>query len=1068
MNYTNYDEYEVLYDFDEPESEAVTDSEPMSISDAFLACRWQLHVADIGYIAELAHTSKEAVARELQGTALFQDPEAFRNTTEWSIDKGWVFREQYLSGFLPDKLKIAKLENRRFKGRFDKEQKAIESLLENADMQAQPEITLGAPFVPEDIYASYIQTTLRLRGKLRVVYNPLKAHFHIGITNQDDLRLAKSHPRFSTPRMSALEIITKTMNAATVKVYDERTDYYGKVVRIFNKDETYRVQAIQKKLMVLFKAYIRASASRAKRVEDAYAKNFSGFHHTSFDGGYLTFSDLNPEIKLFDHQKNAVAQALESEHNVLFAHCVGAGKTYVIIISAHELHRTGLSRSNLIVVPNQILQDFEQTHKLLYPDDNILVVTLKMFVPSRRAAVLEDIRDGGYTAVYMAYSSFKMVPMSKNFKLSEMSKEIGELRAAAAIAPNAYERHSLESMADKKAVKMADFAREYSDPKHLCFDQLGVGTLFVDEAHNFKNISINSRADGIVGMRGKGSKVADQMLEKVHYVSRAVFSTGTPLTNSIADLYTLMAYLQPEQLKFRNIDSFDMWINTFGERESDYELDVAHQLRPVTRFSTFHNLTELMDMFSLVCNFHYEEGGEEIPEAIYNNVTLQKSDEQDEYIKELAERTELIRQHLVTRKEDNLLKITTDGRKCALDMRLVDPFRPGSGKIEACAEEVYQLYRIYDGKAQVVFSDIGTPKESFNVYDELKDNIAELGIPRDEIAFIHEAKTERQRTRLFQAVNESKVRVIVGSTEKLGVGVNIQQNLIALHHLSIPWRPSDLEQREGRILRRGNTCEKVYVYRYITEGTFDGYSWQLLENKQKFIASFLSGTSAVRSVRDISNSVLTYAEIKALAIGNKLIKQRVETANKLEHARISLRQRARQMADMQLITDTYPDKIRRQKEYVGNIQTDYVCYNENRAKIPREERQALGEELIEALKHTYREPRVFDTYQGFTVELPDNMPQDKPYVYLIGKSGERYYVEIDPKKPMGCSQRLDRTLDRLDERAEQQNTVLSQYRRQLKDARVDLDAGNPFIEQIEALEQELERIDNELNESEAA
>lgn len=269
-------------------------------------------------------------------------------------------------------------------------------------------------------------------------------------------------------------------------------------------------------------------------------------------------------------------------------------------------------------------------------------------------------------------------------------------------------------------------------------------------------------------------------------------------------------------------------------------------------------------------------------------------------------------------------------------------------------------------------------------------------------------------------------------------------------------------------MRRGNTCEKVYVYRYITEGTFDGYSWQLLENKQKFIASFLSGTSAVRSVRDISNSVLTYAEIKALAIGNKLIKQRVETANKLEHARISLRQRARQMADMQLITDTYPDKIRRQKEYVGNIQTDYVGYNENRAKIPREERQALGEELIEALKHTYREPRVFDTYQGFTVELPDNMPQDKPYVYLIGKSGERYYVEIDPKKPMGCSQRLDLTLDRLDERAEQQNTVLSQYRRQLKDARVDLDAGNPFIEQIEALEQELERIDNELNESEAA
>ena len=779
MNHTDYDNYEVLYDFDESEIESDLCSEPLSIPDAFLACRRQLHVANIGYIAELAHTTKEEVALALQGTALFQNPEFFmRNAIEWNIDDGWEFREQYLSGFLPFKLRTAKIVNRRMNGKFDKEVRALEKLTDDSGMiQTMPVFSLGAPFIPEEIYAVFIQTLLRLRDKPRVVYNPLKARFHIGITNQDDLRQAKSNPLYNTTRMNAIEIITKTMNAATVKVYDDRTDYYGKVIRIFNKTETYRAQEIQKKLIEVFKSYINSSTSRRKRVKDAYAKTFIGFHHTSFDGSYLIFPDLNPHIPLFNHQKNAIAQALESEHNVLFAHRVGAGKTYVIIITAHELYRTGLSKKNLVVVPNQILQDFEQAHKLLYPDDKILVVTPKMFTPSHRSEILEDIRDGDYTAVYMAYSSFKMVPMSKQYKLGQMSKEIGEIRAAAASAPNAYERHSLESMADKKAEKMREFAQEYSDPQWLCFDRLGVETLFVDEAHNFKNISINSRSDGIVGMRNKGSKTADEMLQKVHFVNRAVFSTGTPLTNSIADLYTLMTYLQPEQLKFRNIESFDMWINTFGERESDFELDVGHKLRPITRFSTFHNL---------------------------------------------------------------------------------------------------------------------------------------------------------------------------------------------------------------------------------------------------------------------------------------------------EHLRISSRQRERQLAELNQMVDAFPDKIRRQKEHVDHIRNDYKYYTQIRAKISREERQAFGEELIEALKQKSSEPRNFDTYNGFTVELPADMPPERPYIYLVGAEGERYYVEIDPRKPMGCSQRIDLTLDRLDECAEQQNAVLSQYRRQLKDARADIAAGNKFIEQIEAFEQELERIDKELNESEAA
>lgn len=559
------------------------------------------------------------------------------------------------------------------------------------------------------------------------------------------------------------------------------------------------------------------------------------------------------------------------------------------------------------------------------------------------------------------------------------------------------------------------------------------------------------------------------MLQKVHYVNRAVFSTGTPLTNSIADLYTLMTYLQPEQLKFRSIDSFDMWINTFGERESDFELDVSHKLRPVTRFSTFHNLTELMEMFSLVCSFYYEDGGDELPEADYVNVTLQKTAEQEEYIKSLGERTDMIRRRLVKRTEDNLLKITTDGRKCALDQRLVGlSFLYGESKINACAEKIFEIYQAHSGKAQVVFSDIGTPKDGFNVYDELRGSLVLLGIPRSEIAFVHDADSERKRTLLFEAVNRGRIRVIVGSTEKLGVGVNIQKNLVALHHLSIPWRPSDVEQREGRILRRGNTCERVHIFRYITEGTFDGYSWQLLENKQKFIAGFLSGTSAVQSVSDISDTILTYAEVKALAIGNKLIKQRVETANRLEHLRISHRQRVRQLDSLKRLIDTLPGKIKRQKQLIQHTRQDYALYCLGRGRVAREERQSFGEELIEALRNqacSY-EARVFDTYRGFTVELPADVPQDKPYVSLVGKSGERYYVAIEYGKPMGCAQRMDIVLDRLDVRAGEQTATLTRYRRQLKDARADYARGNPFTEQIDALEKELERIDTELNESE--
>ena len=1061
-----YDTYYENEDMLEKSSEGF-----MQISDAFIRCRRRYHAVDIGYIARSAGVSMQKVVETLGGTAIFQDPSSFESEFVWNIEKGWLFREQYLSGFLPDKLKLAEQMNRRFPGRFEKNIKVLQKLIDKYGNPTQMEITLGSPFIPCDIYASFIQQLLRLRCKPIVRFNAVKSIFVVTVTAKDDMTTIRRNPMYSTGRMSALDIIIKTMNASTIKIYDEQQDYYGKTIRIFNKVYTYNVQEIQKKIVKAFKEYIATSSVRQNRIREAYTRRFVGFYNEPYDGSYLEFPDLNPGVELYPHQKNSIARILESEQNVLLAHHVGAGKTHIIVIGAHELYRTGLSRKNLVVVPNNILQDFEKVHRSLYPDDKIFVVTPKMFTPAHRTEILEEIRDGDYVAVYMAYSSFAIIKMSKIYKYQQMGKEVAKLRAAAANAPTKTDSYAYQQMADRLSQKMFAFMTEYQEPEWPSFDSLGIQTLFIDEAHNFKNISIKSRSDNIVGMRAKGSARADETLEKVQYVDRTVFSTGTPLCNSLADLYTLMTYLQPEQLRFRNIESFDMWINTFGERTSDFELDVAHKLRAVTRFSSFHNLSELMGMFSMVCDFCFDMHTDIPVEAVYEDVKLDILPEQAEYIRELGIRSEMVAKHKVPRTEDNYLKITTDGRKCAMDPRLSGLTGDFSGgKVYVCADKIYEMYRRFPGKAQVVFSDLGTPKDGFNIYDTLRDRLVELGIPYEEISFVHSANNEARRLRLFKAVNEGKVRVIIGSTEKLGVGVNIQKNLIALHHLSVPWRPSDIEQREGRILRQGNECGTVYIFRYITEGTFDGYSWQKLESKQKFIASFLVGAATATSVDDIADTVLTYAEIKALAIGNPLIKKRVETANLIEHLRISSRQREGELSKLKDIIASQPERMKKQKSLIAVTLADAKLYQTTRKKIPQEERASFGEELIIALRANAEKnvARTFDTYQGFTVELPPGMQQDRPYVNVRSINGGCYYVSMDYDKPLGCAQRLDIMLDRLPERAKEQDTHLSQLRRQLKDARKDLARGNPFPDQIDELEHELQSIDKQLEESEAA
>lgn len=517
-----------------------------------------------------------------------------------------------------------------------------------------------------------------------------------------------------------------------------------------------------------------------------------------YSGCFLDLPGLNTEhFTPYPHQKDAVTRII-LDKDVLLNHKVGTGKTNIIIMGIHERKRIGLSEKNLIVVPNNVLEAFERAHHLLYPQDNILVVHPEDFQPAYRQKLLTKIRDEDYVTVYMPFSSFGAISMSRQYKLDCQSELIRSYRAKAAIAPEQWERSRLETIVNQLSKKLAEMMTDLPYDEYLCFDELGITTLVVDEAHNFKNISLNSHTDGVVGMHVKGSKKCDEMYEKVQFVRNhdggVIFSTGTPLTNSIADLFVMQSFLQPEQLELLHLNHFDEWISNFATRQTSFEVDVDSQnYRMRTRFSSFHNIPELISLVANICDFYNgDECQVDLPKSeTYTDVIVPKSPEQDDYIKSLADRTEKIRQKLVRNAAtDNLLKITHDGRAAALDIRLADPeSHPAteSTKTCACAKNVYQLYQLYPNTAQLVFCDLGTPKRGFNIYDELKRLLVEMGIPKSEIAFVHDAGTDAKRRKLFEAVNHASVRVLIGSTSKLGTGVNVQKRLIGIHHLDIPY-----------------------------------------------------------------------------------------------------------------------------------------------------------------------------------------------------------------------------------------------------------------------------------------
>ena len=1054
--------------FDETDS---CESRPVGgIPDALILSLTNRGRVDIEYITEITGEDYKSVIKALKGS-IYQNPD------KWNTDpyQGWETSEEYLSGNLRRKLKSAIEANREYCNRFEDNVIALTSLLPKSVDGKDIYITLGSPWVPADIIEDFIVHMLKIGNRRGLSVSHDTASGTWDIKNKGSfafLYSVSAKTTYGTQRMDALEILEKTLNMRNIAVYDEDRSYFrltNKVKRVLNRQETMLAIDKQRKMISEFQRWVWEDEERRERLESIFDERYGSIRKRVFNGSFLDFPGLDKEIELHPYQKNAVARILFSP-NTLLAHDVGSGKTYIMVAAGMELRRMGLSKKNLYVVPNNIVSQWEGMFKQLYPDSRLLCVDSKSFTPTKRSATLEKVRDGDYDAVIMAYSCFDRIPFSRKlleYKLKNATDELDECRHSR----KDYSRRlrKIESLQKKIDDLKAELLRAEGS---LCFDELGITRLFVDEAHNYKNLPIETGTERVLGISPTGSKKCKDMLDKVRHVQSGnnggvVFATGTPITNSLTDIFVMQKYLQNGELSLLDINSFDAWIGMFAEKVTEFEIDVdTSSYRMATRFSKFHNLPELTVILASIADFHRADETAGIPGFDgYTDIIVPKTRRFEKYLSDISRRADHVRKGRVSVKEDNMLKITTDGRKAALDIRLVDDgaqFTHNS-KVARCAEKVFDIYmRTSKCKStQLVFCDTSTPKAEFNIYDELKRILISMGVREDEIAFIHDA-TDAEREKLFARVRNGGVRVLIGSTFKLGMGVNVQDRLIAIHHLDVPWRPSDMIQREGRILRQGNTNDEVFIYRYITEGSFDAYSWQLLETKQRIISEILAGSLLDRDGSDVDDAVLSYAEVKALAIGNPLVKVRVETANELSRTVAIYRKAIESHGLLEREMLEIPERIKHQRELVEKCREDFGYYclldKSSDKEERREQRQALAE-AIESYSDNLTEDVCVMNYRGFDVVLPKGMTSEKPYLWLMRRG--KYYVELGDSAA-GALVRIDNYLEKLSEhlaRMVESLEVLLTRKEALAD---ELSKSDDFACKIGKLQEKLQDIDKQL------
>lgn len=1051
-------------------SEETIERKVETSADGLILSLSNLGKVDIEYISAICNKKPQTVIKELKGS-IYQNPE----TWEECFYKGWETADEYLSGNLIRKRKNAVECNKKFRGMFTNNIHAIDNVMPPRQTSDDVFITLGSPWVPADVIGDFILHVIgwkvgRYVKRPEIIHDEITGTWEIKDKPTYSYNV-RAYSVYGTRRISAVNIIERTLNMKTVTVSDEvpcKTSKSG-VKRVVNQDETALALDKQNKLIAEFRSWVWKDEDRKERLLNIFEERYGCYTTRRYDGSFLTFPNLDSSVNIYPYQKNAVARILFNK-NSLLAHDVGSGKTYIMICSGMELRRMGLSKKNLYAVPNNIVGQWKKMFAQLYPSSIVLTVEPKNFTSQKRKETLKQIRDGNYDAIIMAHSCFDMISLSADFNVKSLIEQRDVLQDTLKDPNKAHAGLKRQIQKLNEEITKAQLVALVTDDE-FAFDKLGIDRLFVDEAHYYKNVPLSSKMDRVLGVSVSGSKKCEEMMSKVHLIQRngggVVMATGTPITNSVSDVFVFQQYLQSGELSLLDINCFDAWVGMFAERSTEFEIDVdTSSYRLATRLAKFHNLPELTAILSSVSDFHKAESEKGIPEFRgYKDCLIAKTPAFSDYLKQISKRADNVRNNRVKRVDDNMLKITGDGRRAALDIRLVDGVQPFTyqSKVGKCAETVADIYERYEDEklTQLVFIDSSTPKQGFNIYDELVRILTVFGVPKDKIAYVHDADTDKKRDELFKKVRSGEVRVLMGSTFKLGVGVNVQDKLIAIHHLDVPWRPADMVQREGRLIRPGNENKEVFIYRYITEGSFDAYSWQLLETKQRFISELLSGTLEDRSGAEVDDTVLSYAEVKALAVGNPLIKQRVEIANEITRLSVVQRKNQEMRELMMSRLSSLPDRIEQLKTRLSDTTSDYEMSKNHPYVAEKEEREAFRDSIFKAISDNEMkvEKRELCEYRGFKVVLPDNMLKLKPYLLLENKGS--YMVEMGFTEK-GVLLRLDNFIDAMPKMIESLTQKIEEESGQLIKIEEELNKKESYSERIVQLKSKLDAIDKKL------
>ena len=1034
---------------------------------------------DLSYMSQLSGKTEEELTEELAGV-IFKNP----------IGEKWEPSDEYLSGNVREKLQTAK----QFAEDHPEYQVNVQYLeqVQPKDLDASEiEARLGATWISEDYITRFMAETFHtpryyVGSKVKVQYAEVTGQWNVMGKNVDSYGNALVTSTYGTQRANAYRLLEDALNLRDTKIYDTVQDAEGEH-RELNRKETMLAQQKQELIKEEFKEWIFKDLHRREDLCKIYNERFNSIRPREYDGSHIQFVGMNPEITLMPHQKNAVAHVLYG-NNTLLAHCVGAGKTFQMIAAGMESKRLGLSQKNLYVVPNHLTEQWGSDFLRLYPGANILVATKKDFEPANRKRFCSRIATGDYDAVIIGHTQFEKIPLSRERQIAMLEDQIADItfsiEEAAHQAGQNYTIKQLEKTKKSLQARMKKLNDQTRKDDVVTFEQLGVDRLFVDESHSFKNLFLYTKMRNVAGISQTDAQKSSDMFMKCRYMDELTggrgitFATGTPVSNSMTELYTIMRYLQYDTLMRMGMGHFDSWAATFGETVTAIELSPEGTgYRAKTRFARFFNLPELISIFKEAADIQTSDMlNLPVPEAEFINEVLKPSEEQQEMVSAFSERAESVRGGLVNPTEDNMLKITNDGRKCALDQRLLNELLPDAekSKVNTCVENAFQVWE--EGKAdrttQLIFCDLSTPKGdgTFNVYDDVRNKLTEKGIPKEEIAFIHEYNTETKKADLFAKVRAGQVRILMGSTPKLGAGTNVQDRLIALHHLDCPWKPSDLEQQEGRILRQGNQNDKVKIFRYVTENTFDAYMWQILENKQKFISQIMTSKSPVRACEDVDDTALSYAEIKALATGNPHIKEKMDLDVQVSKLKLLKANHTSQIYRLESdIAKNFPVQISALKERIAGMQVDSqvvksVDLQDNDTfamtvgNVLYEDKKEAGEALIAAcagLKTVSTGGKVGE-YHGFTLSASYNMFSNAFELTVKGKCS--YKLEIG-KDPVGNMQRIHNTLSSIDRKLTESEQKLETVQQQLATAQEEV--KKPFPKETE-LNEKMERL-SELN-----